>query len=943
MNAKLIMLIGALFLTISGISAQNFILDDFENGLVSFTTEVHVNPEANKFEVTDNPNPSGINTSLKSWKFTRQEAGMDWAGFWCTLSQTINTNDYRYVHVKYYRTDTKSQLRLMVKVNGNQRDFLPMSNHAPSGINVWENLVFDLEAAGIPKGAVEAFGLQPDFSSTLTNGTITYVDDIMFCAMETGDDSFPSRIPSGLKAQNVGTTSLDLTWLAVKEAVSYDIYKDDVFLQNVTGTSLNVPELKEFSLYKFKIIAKNAGNESSQPGVTYVQTSESVEAHDARMAWWREARFGMFIHWGGYAAYAGRFQGINVKGQTVNYVADGGANGSYAEWIMFGAQIPRDTYKAKIASDFTADKYDPKEWVRMAKAAGMKYIIFTSKHHEGLAMFNTNIGWNVTQHSPAAKDLVKGLVDEARKAGLKIGFYYSQALDWNNPGGMGWMPQNNNGNGGEAPLSDITNYVDNLVIPHLNTLVNEYGIDVIWWDMGEHRYPELQYRTLKAIKDNPNAKNIIFNDRLEFKIDNGLSGDFNTPEQSIPDVPITGRADGRDWETCMTMNRNWGYASPDVDSQWKSTNDLVLKLIDIASKGGNFLLNIGPKADGTFPQESIDRLAAVGNWMSINNEAIYGTIANPIDKVMSWGKITRKIDENNNTTLYLHVTQWPENGQLSVPTLNSLPVSADILGNATAITTEKGANELIIKGLPTNRVSTAISTTIKLVFNGTPTLGENIVMPDVNNKLTLLPGDSKVSGGICIEGDPQNFGCWAATAEGEVSGVITWKMQINRAGNYAISSELGATDAGVLHLNIDSDPNNLNYSGTSGASYETQTLGTINLNEGVYDVEVTRTSTKNGWNYINLRSIILTYTGGAGINENKMKGVDVSGKDRILKVTGIQQGNMIQVFDITGRLIKQGYAQSQEENIPLKGSSIVIVKISDRKTGIQTVCKAVIE
>ncbi len=934
MKKKITILLCSLIFILSHNFAQNLILDDFENGQVSFTAQVNMNPSANKFEIVNTPsNTSGINTSSKCWQFTRNENGIDWAGFWCTLAQNVNTTNYRYVHVKYYRTNANSKLRVMAKVNGTQRDFLPMDNHAPSGINTWENLVFDLESAGIPKGIIEVFGLQPDFSSSLAIGTITYVDDIMFSATETGDDSFSLRTPSGLKAQNVQTTGLDLSWLALQDAVSYDIYKDDVLLeQNVTGTTLNVTGLNEYSLYKFHIVAKNAANEPSLPSsAAYVQTPESKANRDARMAWWREARFGMFIHWGGYATYAGHFGGLNVEGNPAEhpysrprYIGDGAY---YSEWIMFGARIPRDTYQADVRNSFTAANYNPAEWVRMAKEAGMKYIIVTSKHHEGLSMFDTHAGWNVTDHTVAGRDLMKDLVDEARKAGLKIGFYYSQALDWNNPGGMGWMPQNDGGRGGEWPLTEKTSYVENIVIPHIQTIINKYGVDVIWWDMGEPKYPELQYKTLKAVKDIATAGNIIINNRLEFNIDNGHSGDFDTPEQSIPDVPVTGRADGRDWETCMTMNENWGYCAPEIDNQWKSTEDLILKLIDIASKGGNYLLNIGPKPDGTFPQESIDRLAQVGNWMQVNGEAIYGTIANPIDKAMNWGKITRKIDNDGNTTLYLHVHQWPSSGQLTVPFLNSTPTSASILGNATAITTQAGDNELIIKNLPASPVNT-ISTTIKLVFQGQPAIGEVTVKPDANNNLTLLPADAKCSGGIMVENTPQNFGGWASNGiTGVIPGEITWKIKIEKEGTYDISSECHAAYANtVINLTIGQQKVDLNCAQSNDYIVQNN-QGTINLVPGIYDVKVTRTSLSTAWHYLNLRSIMLTYKQGTAINTPEYQEINILSGNGILTLQNVEPGSKIQLYDITGRLITNKTALSSTENIAVNFPTFVVLKL----------------
>lgn len=250
--------------------------------------------------------------------------------------------------------------------------------------------------------------------------------------------------------------------------------------------------------------------------------------------------------------------------------------GQYAEWIMFAAQIPRDEYLKRAKEDFKAEKFDAKEWVRMAKEAGMKYIVITSKHHDGIALLNTPVGHTIFKDTDIRRDILKELVNEARKAGLKIGFYYSQALDWNNPG-MGWIPQNDAPNR-EASYADKAKYTDEIVIPHLHTIINDYKVDLIWWDMGASSAPEFKYRMMKAIKNIPGTERLIFNDRMEDK----LTGDFKTPEQSIPDMPSNG--DGTDWETCMTLNDNWGYAAHDI--RWKTTEDVLQKLIDITSKGG---------------------------------------------------------------------------------------------------------------------------------------------------------------------------------------------------------------------------------------------------------------------------------------------------------------------------------------------------------------------
>lgn len=509
-------------------------------------------------------------------------------------------------------------------------------------------------------------------------------------------DPFINRIPCHLKASRVGTNSVELIWENVVEAVSYEVYKEDTLYKTVKKNRITVGGLNSFDIYFFSVKARNSHGEFSRESEKlYVATAETKRQKDKRMAWWREARFGMFVHWGPYSALGGHYTGptslqtnekhpwIEADGMIKDYYScyrpewvssDGSIKtnpatgkpykrGQYAEWIMFAAQIPRDEYLKRAKEDFKAEKFDAKEWVRMAKEAGMKYIVITSKHHDGIALLNTPVGHTIFKDTDIRRDILKELVNEARKAGLKIVFYYSQALDWNNPGGMGWIPQNDAPNR-EASYADKAKYTDEIVIPHLHTIINDYKVDLIWWDMGASSAPEFKYRMMKAIKNISGTERLIFNDRMEDK----LTGDFKTPEQSIPDMPSNG--DGTDWETCMTLNDNWGYAAHDV--RWKTTEDVLQKLIDIASKGGNYLLNIGPKADGTFPTESINCLKEVGSWMKVNSEAIYGTIPSPFVSQLDWGRATRK-EVDGKQLLYLHVfTQyWPKDGKLLVPDFGS--------------------------------------------------------------------------------------------------------------------------------------------------------------------------------------------------------------------------------------------------------------------------------
>ena len=406
------------------------------------------------------------------------------------------------------------------------------------------------------------------------------------------------------------------------------------------------------------------------------------KATDDRMQWWRDARFGMFIHWGVYSVPAGTY-----KGQRINRIG---------EWIMNRGKIPVAEYQL-FASQFNPVKFNADEWVKTAKDAGMKYIVITAKHHDGFAMFKSNAStWNIVDATPYGKDILKALADACRKQGMKLGFYYSQAQDWNNPGGSvarkvtseGWANPDsatidaytaaNSGHWDPAQTTkSMSQYIDDVAVPQVKELLTNYGdVAVLWWDTPTGMTDEYAEKLNALLSLQPR---IVTNDRLKRP---NFPGDFKTPEQRIPNLS---ELDGKDWETCMTMNGTWGYKS--YDTNWKSTQTMIRNLIDIASKGGNYLVNVGPKSDGTFPQESVDRLKEIGAWMKLNGDAIYGTKASPLAP-MSWGRYTKK-ESKNGTTLYISVFNWPRGGKLIIPGLKNDVISTTLLMNKESLNFEK--------------------------------------------------------------------------------------------------------------------------------------------------------------------------------------------------------------------------------------------------------------
>jgi alpha-L-fucosidase len=439
------------------------------------------------------------------------------------------------------------------------------------------------------------------------------------------------------------------------------------------------------------------------------QTSVQSTSHDKRMEWWREARFGMFIHWGVYAVPAGYYNGHPVK--------------RIGEWIMNRGKIPVAEYQA-FAGSFNPVNYDPDAWVKLAKDAGMKYIVITAKHHDGFALFKSNASkWNMVDATPYGKDLLKPLAEACRKYGMKLGFYYSHAQDWNNPGGAAARKVTSEGwdNPDSAAIDAYTaahsghwdsaqttktmaQYIDEVAVPQVKELLTNYGdVAVLWWDTPTGMTDEFAEKLNAVLALQPN---IITNDRLKRP---NFSGDYKTPEQRIPKES---ELDGKDWETCMTMNGTWGFKKD--DHNWKNTETIIRNLLDIASKGGNYLLNIGPKADGTFPDESIERLKQVGAWMKVNGEAIYGTKASPLAAV-SWGRVTKK-EQKGNTTLYLSVFNWPADKQLVIPGLQQPVTSATLLATGKKVATAKSGEGLVIT-LP-EKAPDAIASVIKLQVKG---------------------------------------------------------------------------------------------------------------------------------------------------------------------------------------------------------------------------------
>jgi alpha-L-fucosidase len=398
-----------------------------------------------------------------------------------------------------------------------------------------------------------------------------------------------------------------------------------------------------------------------------------------RTKWFREAKFGMFIHWGPYSL-------ASVE----------------ASWPIMaepGWGITELEYRA-LPQRFDPVNFDPKAWVRLAKAAGQRYMVFTTKHHDGFSMFDSAYTNYKITNTPYKQDIVAELAAAAQAEGLPLGFYYSPP-DMNHPAYRDTSKPASTNWHGEPTRAEWPLYLDYMEL-QLTELLTRYGkVAIIWFDSLDHegkyegwRFHDLIHRLQPAT---------LINNRI------GVQGDYDTPEQVTPKfiptkraprvgssdlqdkgVPsgIPNREDFRLWETCMTINDTWAYNKN--DRKFKSTQQLIRTLVDVASKGGNFLLNVGPMPDGTIQPEFEERLRGIGAWLKINGEAIYGTMYGPLQN-LPYGRTTQK-----GRTVYLHVLDWPQ-GRLEVKGLGQRVLSASLLAGRKPLRFTQNGDHLSIQ------------------------------------------------------------------------------------------------------------------------------------------------------------------------------------------------------------------------------------------------------
>lgn len=412
--------------------------------------------------------------------------------------------------------------------------------------------------------------------------------------------------------------------------------------------------------------------------------TEAMKTHDERIKWWRDARFGMFIHWGLYSLPGGEWKGKEVKG--------------YSEHLMRKEKISRAAY-LDLAHIFNPVNFNAEQWILAAKEAGMRYFIITAKHHDGFAMYDSKVSdFNLVKQTPFKRDAMAELAAAAKKYGMRFGFYYSHAFDWEHPDAPGNDWEYNNPGGDKLLgganwydthpewLPKAAKYVDEKAIPQIKELIQNYHPDILWFDT-PHKLPLSEnMRILKAIRETD--PNIVVNGRL-VRSSSGNFGDYiNTGDRPAELITVEGDA-----EAIPTTNESYGYSKH--DKSHKSAKFFIQLLANSASRGANLLMNLGPKGDGTFDQKDKDILDSIGGWLTKNGDAIYGTEKSSLP-IPAWGVTTKK-----GQRIYLHVFNWPADGNLIVGGLKSKVKAAYFL-------VDKSRKKLLVNRLDASAVNVSL-------------------------------------------------------------------------------------------------------------------------------------------------------------------------------------------------------------------------------------------
>ena len=516
---------------------------------------------------------------------------------------------------------------------------------------------------------------------------------------------------------------------------------------------------------------------------------ESLGGRERRLAWWREARFGMFIHWGVYSHLGGVWRGEPVKG--------------YAEHIQRMKKIPIDRYRKEVAGVFNPTAFDAEAWVRAAVQAGMGYFIITAKHHDGFAMYDSAVSdYDIVEATPFGRDPMAELAAACRRQGVRFGFYYSHAFDWGDAEGPGndWEFENPGGDllhGGREwyrarpdLVPQVRRYVDRKAIPQLRELIRKYKPDILWFDTPHKLPPEENLRILRAVR--AAAPDVVINGRAVQVIPGGPEaryGDY----ASTADRPAEFPPHAGDWEGIPTTNESYGWHRE--DNSHKPPAHFIGLLAKAAARGGNLLLNIGPRGDGAFDPPDLTILRGVGRWMARNRASIRGTVRSPLP-VQAWGESTLRPGTGGaGDTLYLHVLSWPRSGRLVVGGLESAVKKAYRLADRAAAplsTRRLGALDvaLALRARPPDPANTVIVLELEGRIQVDPRrrLGDEVALD------TLRAFDAELRGQGLVFGAGKTRDAWVRGWSDPAASVV-WPVRLDRPTRFQVTIDYDAPEA----------------------------------------------------------------------------------------------------------------------------------------------------
>jgi len=559
---------------------------------------------------------------------------------------------------------------------------------------------------------------------------------------------------------------------------------------------------------------------------------DARKTRDERLAWFRDARFGMFIHWGVYSGLGNEYKGR--KG------------GGYAEHIQRILKIPVAEYRADVAGNFNPTNFDADAWVQLARQAGMKYVVITAKHHDGFAMWPTKVNdYNIMDATPWHHDPMADLKAACQKYGLKFGFYYSHAFDWgnanapgndwdfHNPGGdkkidgVNWWENN------PGFMAQARRYVDEKAIPQILELIRTYHPDILWFDTPGKLPPSENLRIMQAVR--AADPKVVISGRLV----HGW-GDYDDTTDRPAEFPPQ---DG-DWEGIPTTDESYGWNK--FDTSHKPPSHFIQLIAKAAARGGNVLLNIGPMGDGNIDPKDVAILKGIGAWWQVNGESIRGTTRTPLP-VQSWGESTLK-----GQTLYLHVFHWPADGKLVVGGLKSEVASARLLGGDGVVTAVRLNPLDVCLAVPSAAPDPVDAVVVVQCSDPVAADSVRLLQP-------AFPTDTLRAFDGVLRGKGLNYGAGKKNSDYLIGWTratqsVAWPVRLNKTARYEVTVNYDAgeeSDGNTYNVTLGSQV----LTGTvQPGTYQSTVLGRVTLGAGVFEIKINPGVIKGG-DLMNLRSL----------------------------------------------------------------------------------------